>query len=200
MNKLIALLFILTSTSCSSESTETTIEKQETQKFESTIIEEFPELSDYYGISFSINNPDIKSEENDTPSLSVFMKINKGNHILSPYSSKRYSGRFSITIEDNQKLLMDTTFIETPLSKEEFDPHPFINGLVNRVEVSTNYEHQLTVIGETDFEVTGMVGFTIEPSCTFEEIPFTISYKSGILEVRKKKIKRIITNPKINTY
>ena len=49
---------------------------------------------------------------------------------------------------------------------------------------STTYKHDLKVSSDQDFEVGGMVRFTIEPRCTFEGIPFMISSKDGKLSVR----------------
>jgi hypothetical protein len=201
MHKLFTLLIIATTIACSTNSTSPKNEK--VPEYQPAFVEEFPEKNEYYDISFSINNPDVNLDNSKTPSLSVYMNLHRNSHFVSPYSNETFSGRFSITIEPNEFLLMDTLFVETPRTEETFDPHPFINGYVNMVKENTNYEHQLTILGNEDFEVTGMVSFTIEPSCTFEENPFTISYKSGVLDVRKKKIKRVITNPinpKINTY
>ncbi len=117
--------------------------------------------------------------------LVVTMELNSGSFFVSPYSSDRFSGRFNISIEDNGKLELDSKFIETPRSVEEYDPHPFVNGLVNWVSVNTTYKHQLHVMSQNDFEVIGLVSFTIEPRCTFEKVPFIITYKSGELKIKQ---------------
>jgi hypothetical protein len=56
--------------------------------------------------------------------------------------------------------------------------------LVNWVDVDTRYEYPLTVSTAEDFEVKGMIRFTIEPRCTLEEIPFVITQRSGALSIQ----------------
>ena len=203
MQKLLALLILGTCVACNTDSIPSSNETNSVGNYDPVIVEELPEKNEYYDISFSINNPEVKPGETKTPSLSVYMDLHRNSHFVSPYSNDTFSGRFSVTIESNEHLKMDTLFIETPRTVEKFNPHPFINGYVNIATENTNYEHQLTLLGTEDFEVSGMVSFTIEPSCTFEENPFIISYKSGVLDVRKKEIKRTLNkplNPKIGSY
>lgn len=128
---------------------------------------------------------DIDSTENGEYSLVVTMKLAEGSYFVSPYSSDRFSGRFDIATEKSAHLALETSFIESPRSPEEFDPHPFIDGDVNWVRENTSYTHRIRIATEEDFSVHGQVSFTIEPRCTFEEVSFLLSHQNGILTVMK---------------
>ncbi len=138
----------------------------------------------------AINNPyeltfDVEKTGSNQYSLVTTMKLFGGSFYVSPFSNDRFSGRFTIVIEDNHNLKMGNDFIETPRSKEVFDPHPFVNGMVNWVNENTRYDHQITVSTREDFDARGKFTFTIEPKCTLEEVPFIIKYRSGVLSIEK---------------
>lgn len=117
--------------------------------------------------------------------LVVDMKLADGSHFVSPYSSDRFSGRFRLSLDENAPLVLAGQFTETPRTVEIFDPHPFVNGLVNWVHKDTRYEYPMQQNTSGDVEVSGVVGFTIEPRCTYEQIPFVIQRKEGELTVNK---------------
>lgn len=118
--------------------------------------------------------------------LVVALKLRDGSHYVSPHSSDRFTGRFGISIEENDHLELDSSFVETPRSVEEFDPDPFVNGPVNWVRVNTSYQHQLKIKTGNDFEVEGLVRFVIEPRCTMEKVRFVIASQAGELKARLK--------------
>ncbi len=179
MNNLIVFLLLLIITAC------TTNKQQANVEYKNISYNVVPKLNsaptvllEPYSIVFTIEESDAKDLN-----LVVSLRLFGGSHFVSPHSSDRFSGRFTISINDNEHLTLDDKFIETPRSIEKFDSHPFVNGLVNWVSVNTNYKHPLHIKIKEDFEVKGMVSFTIEPRCTFEEVPFIIKYENGKMRV-----------------
>lgn len=111
--------------------------------------------------------------------LEISMVLNNNAHFVSPNAKRDFLGKFTIIIDDNNNFKLHGNLIETPLSVEENDLHPFVNGLVNWVRINTTYKQQLKVITPGDFQVKGMIQFTIEPRCTLEKIPIIIKYENG---------------------
>jgi hypothetical protein len=130
---------------------------------------------------------EVKKTADDQYDLITSMKLFGGSFYVSPNSTGDFKGKFTIEIADNDNLKMDVNFIESPRSKEVFDPHPFVNGLVNWVKEDTRYEHRLIVISQEDFDIGGKIVFTIEPKCTLEEIPIMFKYRSGVLTIEEWK-------------
>jgi len=187
MNRLLTFFFLLLTFGCTTENQPSnTINEAVYNEFkidEFKVIEELKIIDklEPYNIKFQIG----KAENINEYNLFVNMELDSRSYFISPFSSDGFTGRFNISIEDNPHLAIDSAFTETPRSVEKFDPHPFINGLVNWVMVNTSYKYQLNLLSQDDFEVAGLVSFTIEPRCTFEEIEFNISHHSGELKIRK---------------
>ncbi|CAM1343348.1 hypothetical protein [Tenacibaculum amylolyticum] len=118
-------------------------------------------------------------EKKNIYSLDIQMLLRDGSFFVSPNSERDFKGKFRIDIEENNAIESVSELIETPLSQEVFDPHPFVNGYVNWVKVNTNYKQFFLRTSDKDFKVGGVVRFVIEPRCTLEEIPFIITYEKG---------------------
>jgi hypothetical protein len=150
-------------------------------------------LNPYETISFkepySPHSPyhlDLKIEktETDENQLSIFITLKGDAHFVSPHAKRDFKGKFSMTLEDTNLIETNGDLLETPQSVEEFDTHHFVNGTVNWVRENTTYKLPFKVKTEKDFEIHGLIRFTIEPRCTLEEIPILVSQKSGQLSVR----------------
>ena len=115
------------------------------------------------------------------------IKLHKGSQFISPHAKRDFTGKFFMDLGDYTNLKFEGKIIETPMSVEEFDSHPFVFGTVNWVRVNTTYKQPLKLYSQRDFEVFGRVRFTIEPRCSLEEIPFSISYKDGKMKLQKAK-------------
>ncbi len=137
-------------------------------------------LSNPYELSFTIEKGNKKQY-----TLVAMMELFGGSFYVSPFSTTGFKGRFTIDLQENDHVMLGENFTETPRSKAEIDPHPYVNGLVNWVSVDTKYEYPLTILSEDDFEVRGKFVFTIEPKCTLEQVPFIIKYESGVLRIEK---------------
>lgn len=126
---------------------------------------------------------EIAENETGQAVLTIDLNLAEGSHYVSPYSSNRFSGRFGVSFAEESELDLEGSFTETPRSYEMYDPHPFVKAMVNWVRVDTRYEYPLQINANGDFETVGMVQFTIEPRCTFEQIPIVIKRKAGKLTV-----------------
>lgn len=179
MKSLIALIGLILLISCHSPKEQTDI------NFDNISYNQIPELNQAPTVPLEpyIINIRVDKTYKGEFILETFMHLYGGSHFVSPHSSERFKGRFSIALNDNEFLKLDEKFEEIPRSKEIHDPHPFVNGLVNWVSVDTKYKHELLILNEIDFKVKGWVTFTIEPRCTFEKIPFIVSYENGEMKI-----------------
>ena len=145
------------------------------------------------GKGFTIDDKDytlhieVENIKGQTSNLVITIELRNGSHYVSPYAKREFKGKFYMDLGSYADLDFDGDIIETPRSFEVFDYHPFVNGNVNWVRVNTTYTQPLKILSEDDFEVFGRIQFTIEPRCTFEEIPFAISYKDGVMKVISPK-------------
>lgn len=115
--------------------------------------------------------------------LYIDLKLAEGSYYVSPHSSDHFSGRFAVSFENDNELELSGSFKETPRSFEMYDPQPFVKAKVNWVNEDTSYEYPVQINAKGDFETVGIVRFTIEPRCTFEQIPFVIKRKGGKLTI-----------------
>jgi hypothetical protein len=119
----------------------------------------------------------IQPLQNNEYELIVDIKLFDGAYFVSPNAKRDFSGKFTIQIEDSKELEIVSDLLETPQSVEEFDEHPFVNGLVNWVRVDTRYKQKMKPTTTQEFSVKGFIQFTIEPRCTLENIPIIIKNK-----------------------
>jgi hypothetical protein len=133
-----------------------------------------------YELGLRVGNTNVNEHR-----IIIEIKLFGGSFYASPSSISRNLGRLVVGIEDNDKVQLGTDFVEVPRSREIFDAHPLVKGNVNWVAEDTSYDYPLTVLTKEDFKVNGMIRFTIEPKCTYEEIPFSISSKDGKLTVQR---------------
>jgi hypothetical protein len=185
MNRIFLSILFLLSISCS--------KSQETVKQEAIAsVEVNLPLNPYESISFkepySPHSPyhlDLKIEKTETTTkhLTLFITLKGDAHFVSPYAKRDFKGKFSMTLEENKFIETENHLIEIPPSVEEIDTHHYVNGTVNWVRENTTYKLPFKVLTETDFEVLGLIRFTIEPRCTLEEIPIVVRQESGQLTV-----------------
>ncbi len=119
----------------------------------------------------------------NTYDLSISMELNNGAHFVSPNAKRDFKGKFMISIDETTNFNQIGKLIETPISVEEYDDHPFVNGTVNWVRKNTVYHQKLKRTNKEDFQVKGYIQFTIEPRCTLEKIPFIIKYVNGKMRI-----------------
>ena len=117
--------------------------------------------------------------ENANYAFEIQVELNNGAHFVSPNAKRDFKGKFVVKIDDNDKIEEEGLLIETPLSKEEYDSHPFVDGNVNWVRVNTTYKQLIKRASNEDFQVMGHIQFTIEPRCSLEKVAFIIKYENG---------------------
>ena len=176
MNILTTLAFLLLSITFSTnqQHTRTILETVKIEKPET--FKEFTVNDKDYTLHFKIENSD-----NQKPSLLIAIELHNNSHYISPNAKRDFSGKFYMDLGSYNDLDFEGDVIETPRSIEEYGSHLFTNGLVNWVYVNTTYKQPLQLKTKEKFVVFGRVQFTIEPRCTFEEIPFAISYQDGAM-------------------
>lgn len=113
--------------------------------------------------------------------LVIDMELNNGAYFVSPNSTRDFKGKFTVTYEKAPHITLIDSLIEYPLTVEEHDDHPFVNGKVNWVRQNTTYTQKIKVKTNEDFTVNGFIQFTIEPRCTLEKIPVVIFQENGKL-------------------
>ncbi|SNR15817.1 hypothetical protein [Tenacibaculum jejuense] len=122
----------------------------------------------------------------DTHSLEIDMLLHQGAFFVSPKSKGDFKGKFRVEFSESKHIELEDGILESPLSKETFDPHPYVNGYVNWVKENTIYIKNFKILTpKENFTVTGVIKFVIEPRCTLEEIPFIIVHEHGELRVRR---------------
>ncbi len=176
MNILTTLAFLLLSITFSTnqQHTRTILETVKIEKPET--FKEFTVNDKDYTLHFKIENSD-----NQKPSLLIAIELHNNSHYISPNAKRDFKGKFYMDLGSYNDLDFEGDVIETPRSIEEYGSHLFTNGLVNWVYVNTTYKQPLQLKTKEKFVVFGRVQFTIEPRCTFEEIPFAISYQDGAM-------------------
>lgn len=142
--------------------------------------ERYGEKIDYqpFEINFQVNN------DNDGFLLQVNVDIIEGSFILSHYAGHEFSGRFLISVEDNNHLSLDGSLTESPAPFEEIYFWAD-NKNVKKLKGDVVVKQKLILKSKDDFEVNGSVTFTVEPSCGFYKTNFIISRNSGEIQIKK---------------
>lgn len=123
--------------------------------------------------------------DEDDYNLSATVKLDKGSYIISPYSTDSFYLAFMLSIPENNYFTTNSMLLEFPTSIPEIDP--ILNKPVRFVRKTTTYKQKIKVSEKDDFEVTGLIEFLLEPSCVPYDVEFTISNRSGKMEVKKMK-------------
>lgn len=184
MNKPITLLLLLLvlSFNCANDNHQTNtineIDKIEVYKAN----DGFTINDTLYKLHFQIE--ETKENKNN---LVVSIELYNNSYYISPTEKKEFKGKFTIDLGSYDKLTFNENIIETPRSVGKLSPNTYVEGSVNWVKENTTYKQPLKVLSQDDFEVFGRVIFTIEPRCTLEEIPFSISYHSGKMTIKYPK-------------
>ncbi|WP_250436046.1 hypothetical protein [Hanstruepera flava] len=187
MNKYLFILVLVLVTSCTTK----------TEKLEelAIVVKHTDDISaENNPLLYSVfNKPDFENElyavkfttlshGNDLHDLIIDMRLKTGGHFVSPNAKRDFKGKFTVVIDKNSDFNLVGNLIESPLSVEEIDLHPFINGTVNWVRENTTYTQQIRLNNSDAFEVMGYIQFTIEPACTLEKVPFVIKQVDDALQ------------------
>jgi len=175
MKKSIALFVLSAVIGCTEESP--SISAQNSELCRLILIDPSEPFNHEYDLKLSVEDAG-----NNQYRLVSVIDFHNGAYAVSPLSHRDFTGIFKIVFKDNDKLTMDDSFEEIPRSVAKLDQ---FGHLMNWVSERTAYKRTLHINLQEDFKVSGMVSFTIEPTCTFEEIPFDIFYENGELRVQQ---------------
>jgi hypothetical protein len=161
--------------------------QQTDNSFENIKIEK-PSENEVLNISHEFYTMQIQVEttKNNEHNLIITIALNNDSSFISSYSKPDFKGEFYMDLGSYTHLNFENNNTK-PRPAEEFEAHPYINGLVNWVDGITTYTQPLNILNKEDFEVFGRVKFTIEPNTNLEQVPFGISYKSGKMTINAPK-------------
>lgn len=189
MKNIIIISAILLSISCTSKSQE--IKTSEVEQ-NTTKQKQFIENKKSNGLTINdalyTLNIYIETTAENVHYLVMNMELKDSSYFVSPLSKKGFSGLFKYDFGSYKDLAFFGEVIETPSAFKQMDV-----GLINKtvedglVNKNTVYKQALTIKTNSDFEVLGRIRFTIEPRCTYEELPFRITSESGAFKVSEAK-------------
>jgi hypothetical protein len=112
--------------------------------------------------------------------LVSIIKIDSLSYMM-PIANTTMSGIFKFSIVDTNQL--NTNYILVEHACPVVTNFVWSNAPQKVIKGYVEYDQKLSVISTTDFVSTGFIQFVIEPRCTLEKIPFTISYMKGEMKV-----------------
>ena len=130
---------------------------------------------------------DVEKTKDQKYTLLVAIELHNESYFISPNSNGDFSGKFYMDLGNYTHLAFEGDIIETPRSLAAIYLQPSVDGTVDRVHVNTTYKQPLELKSQEDFEVFGRIQFTIEPRCTFEQIPFALSFQNGVIKITSPK-------------
>ena len=130
---------------------------------------------------------EIEKTNDQKYNLVLTVELHNEAYYISPSAKGDFSGKFNLDLGSYTDLGFEGKILETPVYVTEYNQLLYSDDNVQWVRVNTMYKQLLQIKSKEDFEVFGRVQFTIEPRCTFEEIPFAISYKNGVVKVTYPK-------------
>ena len=177
----IALLFLI---GCNSNNSESQYDLAVLEKAENPT--EYKKDYTYYYDSITNSGYKLKFGVNklkdDVYELVIDVKLLNDSFYVSPNAKRDFKGKFTIEMEDSQKLTILKDWDEVPRSVEEFDPHPFVDGYVNWVREDTRYILKVKRNSMEDFNINTTLQFVIEPKCTLEKFPLVVRNQGGYLK------------------
>jgi len=131
---------------------------------------------DDYTLKLSLENTN-----SNLPILVIEMNLKNNAHFISPLEEKEFTGKFYFDFGSYKNMAIKGQLTENPTSigKVLYTNNDSTKEKIKWVTENTTYKQPLRFKTIHNFEVYGRIQFTIEPSCTFEEIPFVISYQDG---------------------
>ena len=118
--------------------------------------------------------------------LVISMELFNQSFFVSPNAKRDFKGKFTFTLPESEHVTLAEDIREVPLSVEEIDEHPFVNGPVNWVREDTKYFQKVIVNTEEDFYLIGELKFVIEPKCTLEEFRLSIRQEGGYFKIMEQ--------------
>lgn len=99
--------------------------------------------------------------------------------VASPFSKKDFKGKFLANLVERKYVSLSEEVSSIPNLQSSI----YGTEAADWIRKKTTFKQRIILDKDVDFETEGQLSFTIEPRCTFEIIPFILSYKKGILKV-----------------
>ncbi len=140
---------------------------------------------EYYDLTIRVE------KTNNKNNLIVDLVPKKNSYFVSPNEKQNFTGKYNMSLGSYNNLSFDEHIIESPIAKLKNEFGPQVSAqfcqATKWISEKTTYIQALKIKTKEDFEVFGRIQFTIEPSCTFEQIPFAIRYKNGVMSLFSPK-------------
>jgi hypothetical protein len=130
---------------------------------------------------------DVEKTKDQKYTLLVAIELHNESYFISPNAKGDFSGKFYMDLGSYTHMAFEGDIIEVPRSLAAIYLHSSTDGTESRVYVNTIYRQPIELKSQEDFEVFGRIQFTIEPRCTFEEIPFALSFQNGVIKITSPK-------------
>lgn len=136
-------------------------------------LEAIVKSNDPYQITFDVDN---KANE-----LLINIDLKEGSYYLAPNSAETFKGLLRVDIPTNEHIELVGKFSSKP--KPTIEENQWGEGTINVIRKNTRHSLGYRLKSNDDFNIKGTVQFVIEPKCTMEIIPVTISNKAGKLSL-----------------
>jgi hypothetical protein len=168
MSLLASIVFLNTTDSKTSACTKVNPKQIPCQGLEAIV-----KSKDPYQITFDVDNK--------TNELLIKIDLEEGSYYLGPNSAETFKGLLKVDIPTNEHIELVGKFSSKP--KPTLEENQWGEGTINVIRKNTRHSLGYTLKSDADFNIKGTVQFVIEPKCTMEIIPVTISNKSGRLSL-----------------
>ncbi len=144
---------------------------------ERTTQSKFTVNDDLYSLEISLERV-----EDNVYDLVAVIDFKEDGYTASPMSDKNYTGAFKMDLSRNPNVSWSSDLEETPNSQQLWGLKDQEPG--DWIRERTTYSRVFRVYGNQDFDAGGKISFTIEPRCTFEEIPLMLKQQAGVLTLQ----------------
>lgn len=179
MNKYLLLFVIISIYACNSNINKEKVIPESVEINNSNIEDLLISTPDIYRISFEIDK-----QKNSSCHLYISVELFDGAYFMSPISNIPSSDSFSVDIEKNDFIKIDSLLTVLPPSAPEYDS--LYNKNIYLVKEKTTFKWSLSLQTESDFEVSGSIQFRIYPKSSIETVNYIISQQSGTLNIYRK--------------
>ena len=183
MKTLLTLLSLLLLISCKSEQPQPRKDLLAINSYQDMAVN-FSELHPDHDEKLYDTYVELKMLTDDTYEFIIHMDLHNGSFYVSPNAKRDFAGKFTLEFANFDHFEPISELEERPLSKEIYDPHPFVKGLVNWVNEDTKYYLKLKRTSNEEFYTKGFIQFTIEPRCTLEKIPIMMKFVDGVMHAQ----------------
>jgi len=117
--------------------------------------------------------------------LNILINLEDGAWLAGPLKNDYWKGKFMLSLDPQDLISLKPKIEITPSAIETIDP--FAKKPMTVIKTNSVIRYQISKETDKDFELYGYIQFVIEPKCTLEKIPFSISHYDGELHFNLAK-------------